>query len=120
MRQGNPLFLTEHHPGVKFSKDYQPEKNGYPKGVKNRSTVIRQVLEMLSVLPDATFEKLKEVLPGIERNMSAESVLTLSVLSKAIEKGDGYLYAQLMDSAYGKPKQEMEIDNKITIEINIL
>ena len=31
----------------KFSSEYQPKKNGRPKGSRNRSTIVKEVLQML-------------------------------------------------------------------------
>jgi hypothetical protein len=100
---------------TRFSSDYQPKTSGRHKGIKNRSTVAKEILAMLAVLPDATLEKLKVLLPDLDSRFTAEHVLTLSVLAKAIEKGDGYLYAQIMDSAYGKPKQDVELSGGLKI-----
>ena len=103
--------------GVQFSPDYQPNNEGRPKGVKNRSTVARQILEMVAVLPDATFDKIKEVFPDIDKQMSAEQVATLVMLGTAIGKSDVNAYKAIMDSAYGMPKGEVEHTGAISIII---
>ena len=116
---GNPAFLGAEHPGKKFSSEYQPEKNGRPKGSQSRAVIARKVLAMQGILPDEMFEALKVIFPEIEKQMTFEEIGAIAQAANMV-KGDTAAYKAIMDSGYGMPKQEMEIDNKITIEINIL
>lgn len=102
----NPENLTP------FSKDYQPERQGRPKGVKNRSTIAKQILAMKGVFPKDKFAKMQELFPDIQNNMTLEEIMTIVVAGKAISKGDSTAYSKIMDSAYGLPKQT--IDQSIT------
>lgn len=86
----------------KFSSEYQPEKNGRPKGSKNRSTIVRQWLEVN--------QNLKNPLTGNTETMSQEDLMTLALIKKARE-GDVSAYKQLMDSAYGTAVQFIEQNN---------
>ena len=83
----------------KFSSEYQPEKNGRPKGAKNRSTIARQWLEVN--------QSLKNPLTGEQETMSQEDLMTLALIKKARE-GDVAAYKALMDSGYGQPLQQIE------------
>jgi hypothetical protein len=83
----------------KFSSEYQPEKNGRPKGAKNRSTIAKYWLEVN--------QKLKNPLTGAEETMSQEDLMTLALIKKARE-GDVSAYKALMDSGYGAPLQQIE------------
>lgn len=83
----------------KFSSEYQPEKNGRPKGAKNRSTIAKYWLEVN--------QKLKNPLTGTEETMSQEDLMTLALIKKARE-GDVAAYKALMDSGYGAPIQQIE------------
>lgn len=83
----------------KFSSEYQPEKNGRPKGAKNRSTIAKYWLEVN--------QKLKNPLTGAEETMSQEDLMTLALIKKARE-GDVSAYRALMDSGYGAPVQQVE------------
>jgi hypothetical protein len=83
----------------KFSSEYQPEKNGRPKGSKNRSTIARQWLEVN--------QSLKNPLTGENETMSQEDLMTLALIKKARE-GDVAAYKALMDSGYGQPLQQIE------------
>ena len=83
----------------KFSSEYQPEKNGRPKGSRNRSTIARKWLEAM--------QDSKNPITGEIENLSQEDIMTLALLNKA-RKGDVNAYKQLMDSGYGLPKQQVE------------
>ena len=83
----------------KFSSEYQPEKNGRPKGSKNRSTIAKY---WLSIEQD-----LKNPLSGDTETMSQEDLMTLALIKKARE-GDVNAYKALMDSGYGAPVQQIE------------
>ena len=83
----------------KFSSDYQPKKNGRPKGRKNRSTIARQWLEVN--------QSLKNPITGENETMSQEDLMTLALIKKARE-GDVSAYKALMDSGYGAPVQQIE------------
>ena len=54
---------------VKFSKDYQPVKNGRPKG-KSRTTCIRQALEAIAL--DDSEQSLEEFCKQIKTNEPVE------------------------------------------------
>lgn len=84
-------------------------REGRPKGTKNRSTIARKILEMSCVLPKNNFEKLKELYPEIAFNMTIEEVMTIIQANKAITKQDTAAYEKLLDSAYGKPAQDLSI-----------
>jgi Family of unknown function (DUF5681) len=95
-------------------KKGEPSRNpkGRPKGSLNRSTVARQYLAMLAVLPKSEHNKLADIFPKVKEKMTAEELITLSQISRA-SKGDTNAYKALMDSAYGAPKQQVELDSKI-------
>ena len=86
----------------KFTSEYQPEKNGRPKGSKNRSTIAKY---WLSIEQD-----LKNPLSGDTETMSQEDLMTLALIKKARE-GDVNAYKALMDSGYGAPVQQIEQTN---------
>ena len=86
----------------KFSSEYQPEKNGRPKGRKNRSTIARRWLEVN--------QELKNPLTSEFEVMSQEDLMTLALIKKA-RNGDVNAYKVLMDSGYGSPVQQIEQTN---------
>ena len=84
-----------------FPKGTSGNPEGRPKGSKNRSTIARQWLEVNS--------KVKNPLTGQEETMSQEDLMTLALIKKARE-GDVGAYKALMDSGYGAPIQQVEVD----------
>ena len=86
----------------KFSSEYQPEKNGRPKGSRNRSTIARLWLE--------TTQKAKNPITGVEETLSQEELGTLAMVKK-MRDGDVSAYKALMDSGYGAPVQQIEQTN---------
>jgi len=86
----------------KFSAEYQPEKNGRPKGSRNRSTIARLWLE--------TTQKAKNPITGVEETLSQEDLGTLAMVKK-MRNGDVSAYKALMDSGYGAPVQQIEQTN---------
>lgn len=81
---------------------------GKPKGTKNRATIARETLELIALPPDELFAKLLQRYPGLKKNMSVEEMMSLMQADKAISKRDTYAYNALLDSAYGKPKQDID------------
>ena len=86
----------------KFSSEYQPIKNGRPKGSRNRSTIARYWLEINQVLNNP--------LTGVDESMTQEDLMTLALIKKA-RAGDVNAYKALMDSGYGAPIQQIEQTN---------
>jgi hypothetical protein len=97
---------------ILYAKGVSGNPAGRPVGIKNRSTVVRQVLEMTAVYPNAVFEQLQKQYPEITKKMSIEEMGTIIQADKMIRNKDTMSYRALMDSAYGAPKQE--IDTAIT------
>jgi hypothetical protein len=79
-----------------FKKGESGNPNGRPKGAKNRSTIARQYLDLIT--------KHKNVLTGEIESLTQEEMITLAMLNKA-SKGDVNAYKAVMDSAFGAPKQ---------------
>ena len=69
-----------------FSKEYQPLNNGRKKGTRNRSTIIRELLEL----------------------NDNELRMHQAQINKAIELRDTNAYKAVLDSAYGAPIQQIE------------
>lgn len=108
-QEGNKL-------GNRFSSDNQPDHQGRPLGVKNRSTIARKVLEMRAVVADDVRELIKKQHPDIGDNLTTEEVATIMIAGNALN-GDVKSYEALMNSAYGAPKQEIENHNT---NVNVL
>ena len=79
--------------------------NGRPKGSKNRSTIVKELLEFAS--------SQKNVLTGEQETLTQEQAITLAMLLKA-GKGDVNAYKALMDSCYGAPKQTTDTNLNVS------
>lgn len=91
--------------GTQFKKGQSGNPAGYKKGVPNRSTIARKVLEMVGVVPDQIFATLIKMYPQIEKTMTIEEIMTITMTHRAIVKGDTSAYKAVMDSRYGTPAQ---------------
>ena len=90
-----------------WTKGESGNPSGRPKGSKNRSTIVRELLEVIL--------KRKNPLTGEEEWMSAEHHMTIAVLQKAFEKGDVNAYNALMNSGYGSPKDTVDVNTTETV-----
>ena len=93
------------NPATQFKPGQSGNPAGYPKGVKNRSTIARKVLEMKGILPENLFQQIKAIYPEIEKTMTVEEMMTITVAAQAIKKGDHNAYKTILDSGYGNPNQ---------------
>ena len=81
-----------------FKKGQSGNPNGRPKGRRNRSTLVREWLEVA--------QKIKNPITGTTEELEQQDIMTLALIKKARE-GDVAAYRELMDSAHGK------VENKI-------
>jgi hypothetical protein len=88
-----------------FGKGNNANPNGRPKGSKNRSTIARQYLDLIT--------KQKNGLTGEVEELSQEEMITLAMLVKA-SKGDVNAYKAVMDSAFGQPKQTTDTNLSVS------
>jgi hypothetical protein len=75
-----------------FKKGESGNPAGRPKGAKNRSTMLRELLEL----------------------NENELKMHLAQIKKAIEKEDTNAYKAVLDSAYGAPKQTTDTNLSVT------
>ena len=102
---------------IPYEKGQSGNPKGYTPGVKNRSTIARKVLEMTALYPTAVLSELQKQYPEITSKTTAEEMMTIIQVNKAIQDQDSMAYKNVLDSAYGAPKQE--IDQTITGQIGI-
>jgi hypothetical protein len=72
-----------------WKKGEAPNPNGRPKGARNRSTILKELLSL----------------------NDNELKMHLAQINKAIEKEDTNAYKAVLDSAYGAPVQQIEQTN---------
>ena len=95
------------HNLVSFPKGVSGNPNGRPKGTKNRSTLVRELLEM-----ESTFDN-----PLTEQSVKLSYVEQIIIAQIAeARKGSVQAFKELMDSAFGKVKEvhQMEQPKKET------
>ena len=80
---------------------------GRPKGSKNRSTIIREMLDMMVQVKDDE---------GNDVWQSNEYRMVQAILTKAIEKQDVAAFNSIMDNVYGKLKDT--VDMHTTEQVN--
>lgn len=93
---------------VPFTSDNQPANRGRKKGVPNRSTVYKRILET----------KTKVKLPdGTTKNITLYEAIALGQAQSAM-KGNTNAWKEIQDSIHGKQteKQEIESNMKIVVE----
>ena len=99
-----------------FKKGVSGNPKGRKKGVKNRSTIIKELFNSIGVLNDYDFNQLQSKFPHITNDMSIEYLMTLVQVNNAIFKGDLRAYKVLNEALYGIPTKEL--DRKIEEENN--
>ena len=90
-----------------FKKGISGNPKGRKKGVKNRSTIIKELFNSIGVLNDYDFDQLQSKFPHITNDMSIEYLMTLVQVNNAIFKGDLRAYKVLNDSLYGTITKEL-------------
>ena len=86
--------------------------NGRPKGVRNRSTIVRYWLEAI--------KEAKTPRTGQLEQLPIQDQIVLALIGKAL-KGDVAAFKELMDSGHGKVPDKIEqtvSDKKITVKYN--
>ena len=95
---------------IQFKKGESGNLKGRPKGVKNRGTIIRDIFNSITQLDSFQLNDLKSIFPNIKEEISIEYLMTLIQVDKAIFKGDTKAYKVLMDSLYGTPIRQLDLE----------
>lgn len=106
------------HPPKEYQ--YKPGESGNLRGrgkeVPNRSTVAKYVLEMIVEPPESTLRNLNAMYPAFfekkGKKWTNSFIMNLRLAQKALVGGDVAAYTALMDSAYGRARQSMELSGK--------
>lgn len=90
-----------------FTKGKSGNPNGRPKGAKNVSTVLKEMLEKVApeVIADTKF--VKEFCKGKKRVTSADATAA-RLMYEALVKGEPWAVKELMDRTEGKASQPLE------------
>ena len=84
-----------------FKKGFDDRRNikGRPKGSRNRSTIVREALEVQIDTKDPFTGEMKRV--------QVVDAMVLAMLKEVLKKGSVQAFKELMDSGYGKILQEV-------------
>ena len=90
---------------LKPQKAGEPSHNplGRPKGLRNRSTIVREWLE-------ANYKKVNPI-TGQTETLQIQDHLVISLIGKAL-KGDVPAFKELMDSGHGKVSELLDVTSK--------
>ena len=93
-----------------FEKGISGNPNGRPKGTRNRATIVREIFDSISVLDSFKLTEIEKWFPHVKCDMSIEYLMTLVQVNKAIFKEDTKAYKVLMDTMYGTPIRQLDLD----------
>lgn len=88
------------------------KETGRPKGSRNRSTIAREFLE--------TVMKARNPISGKDENLTIEQRMTLSIIGQVLSKGNVQAYNSILDNAYGKQKETLEVEGLNVTPYDIL
>lgn len=90
---------------LKPQKAGEPSHNplGRPKGLRNRSTIVREWLE-------TTYKKVNPI-TGQNETLQIQDHLVISLIGKAL-KGDVQAFRELFDSGHGKVSELLDVTTK--------
>jgi len=89
--------------GGTLEAGYYGQKNGRPKGSRNRSTIVREWLE-------ANYKKVNPI-TGQTETLQIQDHIVISLIGKAL-KGDVPAFKELMDSGHGKIIDGLDVTSK--------
>tara|TARA_R110002072_G_scaffold241395_1_gene400250 strand:+ start:84 stop:437 length:354 start_codon:yes stop_codon:yes gene_type:complete len=84
-----------------FKKGQSGNLKGRRVGSKNRSTIAKKWLKVES--------KVTNPLSGVEEYLTQEDIMTLAMIKKG-RNGDVPAYKAVNDSAYGQPKETLDVN----------
>jgi hypothetical protein len=93
-----------------FPKGVSGNPNGRPKGIRNRSTIVREWLE-------AIYSKTNPI-TGKTETLQIQDHIVISLIGKAL-KGDVPAFKELMDSSFGKIPDKLLAENKNTFQSDL-
>lgn len=86
-----------------FPKGVSGNPLGRPKGLRNRSTIVREWLE-------ANYKKVNPI-TGQNETLQIQDHLVISLIGKAL-KGDVQAFRELFDSGHGKVSELLDVTSK--------
>ncbi len=97
-------------PGRPFKPGQSGNPKGHPKGMPNRSTIVKKILEANIKSPDTIERAIKAMFPKLaNKKMEARVVMIIRMVQKAIVKGDTKAFELLMNYGYGKETDKLDL-----------
>lgn len=97
----NPKPVTEHLKNTQFQPGESGNPSGKPKGTKNFTTLVRDMLKRVAVLKE-----------GNPNNLTYEDVLADQVIKRAIQGNDRVLKI-LWEQMDGRPRQQIDLSAEL-------
>lgn len=91
-----------------WPKGFCPNKNGRPKGSKNRASTLRDLIDL--TVMDASGNPMPNPLDKSEKKISYEKAIMVALIKKAL-KGDVRAIQEIQDTIYGKLDEQQVIKN---------
>ena len=95
---------------------------GRPPGIRNRTSIAKVVLNMSvkTIYGKDFIDTLRVKYPAITDDVTIEELGALAIANKMIMEEDTTAYKELMDSAYGKSKEQREETvEPVVVQINL-
>lgn len=87
----------------------RPPGAGRPKGTRNRSTIAKQILQARANAPKEIRTSLEKYFGELPKKITIEELMAYAQMVEAIAKRSTSAYRELMDSAYGKAKEALDV-----------
>jgi hypothetical protein len=86
---------------------------GRPTGARNRKTLAKWIMTLAAdeVLPESILVIMRAKYPNL-KDMSVEEIMLLAQVAKSIDKRDTFAFNAVMDTAYGRPSQALEVSGE--------
>jgi hypothetical protein len=105
--QGKKPGKGGNYPPEGFKKGQSGNPNGRPKGVRNRSTVLKEFLEVVSNYTNPLTNKTEK--------LTVEEQMALSMIASVRDKHNVTAWKEILDAVYGKQKEVLEVDGNVTV-----
>ena len=109
-RGSNPASRKALKPFTK--DDPRINRKGYPKGIKDKKSAIRSIIETNIETPEDLKKWLGKWKAHLPSSIRVEDMMVWMQVKKAISEQDTAAFKILMEMVYGKPKQGMELSGK--------
>lgn len=104
--------------GNRFKPGESGNPNGRPKGVKNVTTILREMLEKIAPTDVADAKFVKEFCKGLKSVTNADAIAA-RILKAALVDGESWAIKELIDRTEGKAIATLDVGSKDGEPLNI-